>query len=167
MHFRVEHTFRNVTASEYEKIYWDEVFNEALCRAVNLERQLKSREERDGRIYREVVVGPNREIPKPLAKILGKSKIEYTEISDYKFGSFEGTWKTIPSIMPDKVVSNGTFKYQEVNGGVRRVVEGNITVKVLGVGGVVEKFIVSDVEKSYDDAAAFTQQWIDEGRHKG
>jgi hypothetical protein len=28
-----------------------------------------------------------------------------------------------------------------------------------GLGGLVEKLVVSNVEKSYDEAAAFTAQW--------
>ena len=33
--------------------------------------------------------------------------------------------------------------------------------KQVGVGKIVEKFIVADIERSYRDAATFTQRWID------
>ena len=45
-------------------------------------------------------------------------------------------------------------------GGVKRVLAGVIDVTLFGLGGLVEKVIVSNVEKSYDDAAAFTAQWL-------
>ena len=105
-------------------------------------------------------VGPDREIPGPLKNILKADRIEYEEHIQYRWGSYAGTWETIPSVLTNKVETKGRLGFKEVAGGVQRWSEGEIKVKILGVGGVAEKFIVSDVEKSYDDAAAFTQQWI-------
>ena len=166
MHFSVRHTFRGISREEYEQLYFDESFNEALCSAVKLARDVQSIDRSDAHIARVVKVGPDRQVPKPVAKILKADRIQYAEHLDYKFGSFKGTWRTIPDILANKVVSEGTFAFQEANGGVLRVVDGEIKVKILGVGGVVEKFIVGDVEKSYEDAARFTQRWIDDGKHK-
>jgi hypothetical protein len=65
--------------------------------------------------------------------------------------------------MSEKVECAGTIEFRPVDGGVRRLVEGAIKVKLFGVGGMVEKLIVADIERSYVKAAAFTQRWIDEG----
>jgi hypothetical protein len=43
---------------------------------------------------------------------------------------------------------------------VERVVEVDSTVKVFGVGGMIEKLIENATRQSYDQAAAFTNQWI-------
>ena len=67
----------------------------------------------------------------------------------------------MPNIFPNKVTIEGTFSFEESSVGVKRIIGGAITVKVLGIGAVAEKFIVADVERSYDDAARFTQDWID------
>ncbi len=160
MKFRVEHLMKDISLANYEKLYFDEEFNTALCKAVKLSRTLDKRDLKDGFLKRSVRVGPEREIPAPVAKILGASRIEYTEHLEYKMGSNKGTWKTVSSIMTDKVESSGTFEFKEHKGGVQRIVEGDIRVKIFGVGGIVEKFIVADVEKSYADAAQFTQKWI-------
>ncbi len=93
-------------------------------------------------------------------------RIEYEEHLNYKWGSFEGTWETIPSVLKNKVETKGRMGFKAVGNGVQRWSEGEIKVKIMGVGGVAEKFIVSDVEKSYDDAAAFTQKWITEHADK-
>jgi len=164
MRFRVEHVFKNITLAQYEKLYFDEDFNNALCKEVKLARTLVERNADDKHIHRVVTVGPDREIPAPAAKILGASKIEYTEHIDYDFGAYRGNWKTISSLMTDKVDTKGTFQFSDAGGGVRRVVDGDIKVKIFGVGGVVERFIVADIEKSYDRAADFTQKWIDAGK---
>lgn len=163
MRFRAEHEFKGISLAEYEKLYFDEGFNDALCKAVNLDRTLERREEKNGTLERAVKVGPDREVPKPVAKVIGANRIEYTEHLKYAYGSYEGTWYTVSSIMSDKVDTRGTFGFDELPDGVLRWVEGEIDVKIFGVGRVVEKFIVADIERSYERAAEFTQRWIDSG----
>ena len=72
-----------------------------------------------------------------------------------------GTWKTISSLLTDKVDTKGSIAFAERGGAVERVVDGEIKVAIFGLGSIVEKFIVADVEKSYEKAAEFTQKWID------
>lgn len=164
--FQVRHMFKNISRDEYESLYFDEAFNEALCEAVNLAREVRSIDRTPERIARVIAVGPDREIPKPVQKIVGAARLDYEEHLAYEFGTFKGTWETIPSVMAKKVNTKGTFAFEEATGGVERIVQGTIEVKVLGIGKVVEKFIIADVEKSYEDAARFTQQWIDAGKHQ-
>ena len=164
MKFVVEHTFRGLTVADYEKLYFDEAFNDALCKAVNLDRNVQKREDDGKRLARVVKVAPrDREIPGPLQKILGSSRIEYSEHVNYEWGTYRGTWKTISSIMTDKIESSGSFRFDQNSDGVKRIVEGEIKVKMFGVGGVVERFIVSDIEKSYEQASDFTRRWIAQG----
>mgnify|MGYP001583559842 CR=1 FL=1 len=164
MKFRIENRFRGITLADYEKLYFDEPFNEAMCKALGLQRTLVDRKEEGGRMRRVVRVSPDREIPGPVQKVLGGAKIEYTEHVDYALGSGRGTWKTISSLLTDKVDSQGSIAFAERAGHVERVVDGDIKVSIFGLGGLVEKFIVADVEKSYEKAAEFTQAWIDKGR---
>lgn len=164
MKFEASHTFRGISLADYEKLYFDEDFNIALCKAVNLDRTLLKREEKGKHLSRSVKVSPrDREIPGPLVKVLGSSRIEYTEQVEYDFGSYKGTWKSISSVMTDKVESSGIFRLEQAGDGVKRVIEGDIKVKVFGVGGVIERFIVADIEKSYEQAADFTRRWIASG----
>ena len=158
MKFRAEHEFTGISLDEYEQLYFDEGFNESLCKAVNLDRTLVSRAIEDRTIERAVKVGPDREVPKPVAKVIGANKIEYTEHLKYTFGAHQGSWYTISSIMSDKVDTRGTFGFEELPDGVLRWVDGEIKVKIFGVGGLVEKFIVADIERSYQQAADFTQR---------
>ena len=162
MRFEVSHTFQGISLDDYEKLYFDEPFNEALCKAVRLERELVSLEDDGRRIRRVVRVAPDRQLPKPVARALGGAKIAYTEHVDYARGSYEGTWRTDPSLLKEKIASSGRFGFREKDGGVERWVEGDVTVKIFGVGGMIEKLIVEDVRRSYDDAAAFTRSWLRE-----
>lgn len=163
MKFKVQHVVKNVSLQDYERLYFDEAFNAALCAHVKLDRELVELERAGDRLVRAVKVAPDREIPAPAAKVFGGSRIEYTEHLEYTFGQYKGVWRTVPSLLTDKIDSRGTFGFEAVADGVRRTVEGEIKVKILGIGGIAERFIVADVEKSYDNAYAFTQSWIDGG----
>lgn len=167
MRFKVEHRFRGISLKDFEGLYFDEAFNEALCKQVKLQRTLVARTVQGGKLHREVRVAAEREIPPAAAKILGGARLEYTEHLDYAVGSNRGTWKTISSLMTDKVDSAGTFSFREEGGQVVRTVEGDVTVKIMLVGKVVEQFIAADVEKSYAQAAEFMQKWIDDGKATG
>lgn len=161
MKFRIEHEFHRIDLPEYEKLYFDEPFNIALCEEVNLDRELLSLEHHGDELEREVKVAPRgRQIPKPIAKFLGGARIEYVEKLRYTFGAGQGTWQSVSSLMTEKIDSRGTFQFEAVPGGVKRVVEGEIKVKVFGIGGTIEQYIVEDVKKSYEDAAAFTRKWL-------
>lgn len=160
MKFRCEHRFNGIGLADYEQLYFDEDFNIALCGQVGLQRTLLSREIVGGKIHRVVKVAPERQIPPAAAKILGSAKIEYTETVDYVFGSGRGTWFTVSSLMTEKVDCRGSVHISGDSGYANRVIEGDVTVKLTFVGGVVEKFIIDDVQKSYDKAAEFTRNWL-------
>ncbi len=164
MQFQVEHRFSGITLADYEKLYFDEAFNEALCQTVKLERTLVKLDHQGEKLHRQVRVSPDRELPAPAAKVIGSSKIVYVEHCDYTFGSFRGTWKTISGIMPDKIASNGTFSFRQDGNAVVRRVDGSVSVSVnFMINSLIEKGIIADVEKSYQQAADFTQRWITNG----
>ena len=160
MKFRVQHTFQKITLADYEKLYFDEEFNQGLCKAVKLSRDIIKLQSDEREYQRVVKVGPDRQLPKPMAKVLKTDRLFYEEHLNYTWGSMSGQWRTIPMVLANKVSSEGTFAFEEVGSGVLRTVEGDISVNVLGVGSVIEKYIVEDVKRSYDEAASFTQSWI-------
>jgi hypothetical protein len=162
MEFKVEHLIKGVTLTSYESLYFNEEFNKALCEKVKLHRRLVSLTVQNGVLNRVVEVGPDREIPGPVAKILGADRIAYTEHVEYRLGSGKGSWKTISSVMTEKVESAGSFSFKETPQGVIRVVDGFVKVKIFAVGGMVEKFIAHDVEQGYQQAADFTHTWVAE-----
>jgi hypothetical protein len=164
MKFKAEHVIPGIELPAYEKLYFDEPFNVALCAATGLGRTLVSLETKDGVLRRAVKVSPARELPGPVAKIIGSGSFEYTEFLEYRLGSNAGTWRTETALLKDKIQSSGTFSFAAAPGGVRRVVEGEVKVKIFGLGGVIETFVVADVERSYGKAAEFTRGWIEQGK---
>lgn len=160
MKFRAAHVIANISLTDYETLYFDETFSQALCQSVQLRRQLISRQLDGRQLHRAVVVGPERQIPGPVAKALGTERIEYTEHIDYSLGSFEGRWQTVSSVLTDKVQSAGTFRFEAKGPDVLRIVEGTVQVQLFGFGTLIERFIAADVEKSYAQAAVFTNRYL-------
>jgi hypothetical protein len=95
-----------------------------------------------------------------VAKILGGEAIAYTETIEYALGSGRGRWQTASSVLTDKISSDGELFFRQAGNGVERQVVGHVTVRLFGLGGLIERFIVADVENSYERAAEFTQHYL-------
>jgi hypothetical protein len=160
MKFRVEHAFSGTSLKAFETLFFDEPFNIALCAALKLSRTLVSREEKNGTLRRVTQVAAQRDIPAAVAKVLGSNRIEYLETLEYPMGSNRGTWKTVSSLLSDKVDSAGSFSFAANGSQIVRVVDGYVKVKIFGLGTVIERFIVADIEQGYEQAAQFMQDYI-------
>ena len=161
MKLLVEHTFHGISLPEYETIYFDDAFNVAQCEAVKLERIVLRYDRTAEKVLRSVKCIPARELPGPVAKLIKDNKFSYVEELEYEVGKYRGRWRTIPNVATEKVDAAGTVEFAEApGGGVRRTIRGEIKVAIFGVGGIVEKFVVNEVQRSYEDAAAFTIKWI-------
>ncbi len=167
MKLHVKHTFSGITLEQYGELYFDESFNEYLCRGVNLLRNVKEKKLDGTRLTRITTVSPDRVIPAPLAKVIKMDRLEYDEELHYDTGAYKGTWKiNVPGPIGSKFSAGGEFVFREVAGGVERELWGDVSVKVPLVGSKIEKLIMADVEKSYETAAAQTSQYIRDNSDK-
>lgn len=164
MQFTAKHIIRGINQADFERLYFDEPFNIALCQKVGLGRSLISLQKNSSLIIRKVQVTPQREIPAPVQKLLGGERISYTETVTYTLGSGQGMWQTESSILTQKISSDGKLFIVPAKHGdgpaVEREVTGHVTVRIFGLGGVVERFIVHDVQNSYAQAAQFTESYL-------
>jgi hypothetical protein len=44
----------------------------------------------------------------------------------------------------------------------RRIVDGSVSAKIFAVGGMLEQRMISDLKKSYEKSAAFTNKFVAE-----
>jgi hypothetical protein len=160
MKLSIEHTFP-VSPAEYADLFFGEEFSIELCAALKLGRTVLRFDRSGDRIVRHVRVQPVRDIPAPLAKLIDGGAFHYVEELDVDLKTLRGVWRVVPSVLPSKVNASGTLEFAPVAAGVRRVVLGDISVGVFGVGGMVEKFVVTEVARSYDDAATFTRVYLE------
>ncbi len=74
-------------------------------------------------------------------------------------GAMEAAGELVPSALRDKVKMS--YKLRLVADGdqaCRRIMDWEIEVKIFGIGGQVEKFIASEIEKGLDASARFFNQ---------
>ncbi len=159
MKFLIEHTYAGIAPAAYAALHFDESFSIALGDALGLGRTLLRLDRAGTRIVRHVRCTPRRDAGSEAAQVLD-DKAAFVEELDYDLAAGRGTWRTIPSVFADRVVNRGTLELAAAPGGTRRIVRGEVTVRLFGLGGLVERKIVAEIEKSYAGAAAFTAAWL-------
>src|SRR5262245_31299806 len=160
MKLAIEHVFADLTCSAYEELFFDEVFNTALGRALHLGRQLLRLERTPEPTTRHLCFEPRRDPDSPAGRAFGTSRASFVEELEYDRRARRGHWRTIPNLFPDRVQNRGTLELADDPAGVRRIVRGEVTVSLLGFGRLVERMIVAEIEKSYASTAAFTTEWL-------
>ena len=162
MKFSIEHAYENISVAEYCALHFDETFNIALCKATHLLRTQPDLRHEGALIVRAVTIAPERALPAPLMSLLGNKNFQYVEHVRFDTSSYSGTWTVEPALLADKLKSAGTLRFEKTREGqgVKRIVEGEISVKIFGLGGIIEKLVLEDVKKSYDDAAGFTKDYL-------
>jgi hypothetical protein len=160
MKYVIEHTFQGLSLTEFETLFFDEEFNVALGESLKLGRTLVRLDRTADRIVRHLRCEPKREPGSAGAKLFGDKRAGWSEELEYDVGKFHGRWTTIPSLMTDKITTNGTIEFAPAPSGVRRIVKGEVTVDVFGVGRQIEKAIVAGIEKGYVAGADFTATWV-------
>lgn len=164
MHFRIIHDFDVTPEVYFEKIHFDEEYNRRLHKAMALkEYTIFEKDEDEKELRRKVRVVPERDLPSMLKKIVGDAGLSYVEVAVFHKKEHKIDWKVLPDIMKDKVDSHGYFLVSPLGKGrCRREVDGVVEVKVFGVGGMVEKTIVENLQSSYEKAAVTTIEFIKE-----
>lgn len=99
-------------------------------------------------------VSPRRPLPPLMAKAIGRDRLSYVQEVRFDNASYSTVWKVLSDVLPDKVRCSGTSRVVAIPGGCERVIEGKIEVHVFMVGGAIEKHILEQLQRGYDNAAA-------------
>jgi hypothetical protein len=163
--FRVEHTFNCSEETFWSKILFDADYNRRLF----LERlkfagwKETKNEERDGKVHRVVeAIPPIGDLPSALKSVVGEGA-GYEEKGVLDRASNRYTAEVTPNRLADKIsvrvelstVADGPNR-------CKRIAKGSVNVKIFGVGGLLEKKMIADLEKSYTKSAEFTNEFVKE-----
>jgi len=163
--FRVEHTFNCSEESFWTKVFFDDDYNRRLF----LER-LKfsvwrevSREERGTEIHRVIEAAPPvGDLPGALKAVVGEG-VGYKERGVFDRAARRYTVDVEPNRLADKIqVRLEMTTAADGPERCRRTVRGTITAKIFGIGGMLEKKMIADMEKSYAKSAEFTNAYVAE-----
>jgi len=162
---RIEHIYNCSEDTFWNQIFFDQEYNrrlfkEALEFPVYEQTEFK---ETDSEVRRSIKVVPKLgPMPGPLKAVIGEG-IGYVEngVLDKKTRRY--TIDITPNKLADKVTIKGKmFTEPKGDGKCNRVFECTVTAKIFGVGGMLEKRVLSDMQESYAKGAKFTNEYIAE-----
>lgn len=154
------------TPQRYWEVFFDEEFNRQLFQHVRVGYELlEMKREGEGDalvIRRKQRLAPQREMPALFQKFV-KGSAYYIEENRFVARTNAMEVVTTPSFMADSIITRGTYRLEVVGPrAVRRVWDGEVTVKIPLVGGKAESFIVDEVKSSYKATTEFTRRWLAE-----
>lgn len=164
---RVEHTFSCSEDTFWDKVFFDEEYNRRMfLEALRFPYYKElSREDRGDHIVRVVEVEPALgDLPAAIQKVVGEG-LRYKEEGRFDKKSRHYSIRIVPSRLADKMNVDGEiFSQPAGDGQFKRIFTAAVSVKIFGVGSMIEKRLVSDLKRSYDLGAQFTADFL---REKG
>ena len=161
MKVSTSHTFPISEDTFWKEIYFNEEYNNTLyIEHIHAEAyETVEFEENDDEIIRQVRITPKQEAPKIITKFI-KGKLSYLEKGRFDKKDKIFRFNVTPSAMTDKLTINGKVFVESRGGSITRTIDLDLTAKIFGVGGQVEKFIGGQIRKGYDESFPYTIAWI-------
>jgi len=146
---------------------WDlfesDEFSVRLEAQTNIKAQvLEERPDGDNKVYRHMKYTSGTELPKMVAKALGSKSLTYEQFNRLDRNTGKMVWQVELPVLKDRVSVSGTTTISAHEGGCRRVVDGDISVRMRLVGGQIEKAVVGEFEKSMGRAVDIVRDLIKE-----
>ena len=151
------------TPDDYLAVIDAEDFPAMLCARLNLkERTLLLREDRGDHVFVQWKVLPTADIPGPVKAALGGKGLSFIEEERQpKARPHHREWNVLlEALGPKRFRCSGTFDLVPEGGGTRRILKGEVDVKLLGVGGIVEKHVARGMVESYEKTSTLVRAGI-------
>jgi hypothetical protein len=92
--------------------------------------------------------------------LLGKEEIEYHEVQEIRLDAFEMHWRIDPAALTDRIQGSGRIWLTPIDGKhCLRTIEGEILVKLFGVGGKLEEIIAREIKESNENLPDIVARW--------
>lgn len=166
MKFNLDIYADRIDYEQFSVVYFSEQLNQEIVRAVHLKERVMLERVRlpNGHERMRVRVVPHVGLPGPIEKLLDGAEISYDEITVFDAQGRRATL-SIESPAGDTVQVHGDVRLVAEPKGVRLLFDGEARVKVFGLGGLIERFMVAEIKRRYGIVEHVFQRFIDEGRH--
>ena len=162
---RIEHVYEVSEDTFWEQVFLDEEYNRRLyMEGLKFESYaLKEQEESENEVKRTIDVTPRLgDLPGPMKKVLGDN-MSYLEKGVYDKTKRRYHVDIVPATLANKIKVKGELHTEPAGDKqCRRIFEATVEVKVLGLGRMMEKRIVDDLQKGYSRGARFTNEYVKE-----
>jgi hypothetical protein len=160
----MSHPFDCTPDTFWRRIFFDDEYNRALfVGELGFPAwEVRKLERTDARVDRTVFITPQQKGPEVLRKVISGT-LSYEEIGTWTASDGVYRFRTVPNSMAEKTRIEGTIRAKPVGADrMERQLELDVEVKVMLVGGTIEKFLAGEIRSNYDHGAAFTRRWIAE-----
>lgn len=162
---RIEGIYNCNVDTVWDKLFFDQDYNQRLYKdALKFpEYEQVKFEETDSQIIRHTEVTPDLgPMPGPLKKVLGDG-LGYREEGVFDKKTKRYKIKIIPNKLTDKVTITGEMWMEPAGEGkCNRIFTCTVKAKIFGVGGMLEKKTIEDMQKSYKTGGEFTNEYLKE-----
>jgi hypothetical protein len=160
--YTIKHTLNTDVDTFWDKIFFDPEFNEKVFKErlkFTVYEVLALERRPDGSVRRRIECAPPMEIPAIAKKFFGDTA--YYEDGTYDPKTRRFSAEVEPKTGADKVHMKVAL-WVEPRGDkkIERIVDVDSSVKIFGIGKIIEGLIEKNTRESYDIAAAATNQWI-------
>ena len=165
--FAISHDF-DIDVAGYWKIFLSDEFSKEMFADLKMRSYQILKKEDDGkRFVRVQKLDPTSPIPGFLTKILKST--EYTEYDDLVWETNTMKVDIKPSMLSDRFDMKGDYTVSPLDGGkrCRRDFKGNVKVSIPLIGGRIETYMIDEMKRNYDLAAATTRRWIEKAKQNG
>ena len=149
----------------WDRLFFDQDFNEGVYREMGFETYAVEREERNeaGDVERVVRGVPPLRVPGIIKRRLD-GRVYYREEGQLEAAT--GVWSFVsqPSVVPDQVDIRGRIHLEPHPEGCTHVCELNTRITAWGIGRLIERIVDRNTRESYTVFTAFTNRWA---REKG
>ena len=150
--FRLEHVFPEISVDLFEKYLNHPELNKMLAKMPSFRSRDLVEEKKDssGEIVWKFKVVAGGEIPPAVSKVLSPDMFSWWENSKFLPKEHAIHFSIEPIAANGKFAGNGQWKLSKNGKGTKRVIEGEMSVKIPFLGKIVETFLVNELKKNYE-----------------
>ncbi len=139
----------------------DEDYQRSLKTVGKLRRELLDQEARaNGDVTRQTRCVLEVEISGVAKKFIGEGDPAWVEKATWNDKAMLWSFTIDPEIARELLEARGTIRLSDDGDGTRRIVEGQVKVRVPLYGGKVEGWIVNGLRDAYDEEAERLRAWL-------
>lgn len=102
-----------------------------------------------------------------VTRVIDPQKMVWVDESTYDLAAHRAEFRIVPDHYGNKLTCSGSYGFEESGESTRRVIDGDLRVKVPLVNGPVERAIVSGLEEHLAEEARLVGDWLAKGPKTG
>lgn len=161
----IETLTRGADCARFRHIFYNsEAFNQELIATAHLKERVVREHVQlpDGKERSRLYIVPRVDLPAVIEKVVAGYAVAYEEVSLFDPGTRTAN-VAIHTPASELLHVSAVTRWLDEPQGVRMQIELDVHVKLFGVAGIIERFMISETRKRYEILERAMQKFVDEG----